>query len=101
MHRRTVLISCDNQIAITFCVIDLAVRLQDKCPVRAIELPRAGVNRAGFDRAGEIINGQSASRQRRRVGLDANGALHAIDVDLRHARQDRNALCDRGGRVLI
>ena len=67
----------------------------------AIELPRAGVDGARLDRAGEIIHCQPARGQRRGVGLDSNRALDAVNVHLRNARQDVDTLRDNGGRVFV
>src|SRR6266704_2887684 len=51
--------------------------------------------------ASAIIHGQAASSERRWISLDPNHALHAIDVHLRNARQDVDALRNSGGRILI
>ena len=69
--------------------------------MRTIELAGAGINRSGFDRAGEIIHGQSSHSERGRVGLDANRSLNAINVHLRNAGQNVDALGDDRGCVLV
>ena len=69
--------------------------------MRSIELSRAGVNRARFDRVCDVVHRQSARSQRRRIGFDPNGALNSINAHLRNAGQDRDPLRHHGGGVLI
>jgi hypothetical protein len=50
VDRRTVLVPSDDQIAITFRLVDLPVRLKDERAMRAIELACAGVNVPALNR---------------------------------------------------
>ena len=84
-NRRTVSVSRHNQIAISFRLIDLAVRKKNKCPVRSVELACPGIDGAGFDGGRQIVHGQAAGCQRGRIGLNPNRSLDPVDADLRHA----------------
>ncbi|KAG0506141.1 MAG: hypothetical protein Udaeo_04880 [Candidatus Udaeobacter sp.] len=67
----------------------------------AIELSCAGIDRSRFDRAGKIVHRQGARCECRGVRLDANRALHSVNVHLRNARQDVDTLRYNGGRIFI
>ena len=69
--------------------------------MRTVQLSGTGINRSCFDRAGEIIHGQSTGSKPRWIGFDSNGALNAVDVYLRYTRQDGDALRHRSGRIFI
>ena len=101
VNRRPVWVARHDQLAITLRLVDLPIGLQHKGAMRAVELSRARIDRARFNPAGQIVHRQAARSQCRRVGLDPNRALHAIDAHLRNARQDVDALRNSGGRVLI
>ena len=51
--------------------------------------------------AGNIVQGQIPRGQRSRICLDPNRAFNAINVHLRNARQNVEALLDLGGGVFI
>ena len=53
-----------DQLPIALGLVELSIRLQHKGTVRAIELPRAGIDRAGFNPAGEIVHRQSSRSKR-------------------------------------
>ena len=69
--------------------------------MRTIKLSCAGIDGSRFDRAGQIVHRQGARCERRGVRLDANRTLHAVNVHLRNARQDVDALRYNGGRIFI
>ena len=54
-------------------------------PVGAVELAGALVAGAAADGGGQVVDRDAARRQRRRVGLDADGGLRAVDAHLAHA----------------
>src|SRR5439155_8281943 len=91
----------DNQITISVRLIDLPVRQKNERAVRTVELASASVNCPSFDRAGEIVHGQSARSEASGIGFNSNRALNAVDIHLRYTRQDRDALRHGGGRILV
>src|SRR2546425_9270520 len=101
VNRVTVWVARDDQVAVTVSLINLSVGLQDKGAMRSVELARAGIDGTGFNRAGEVIHREATRIQRRWVGLDSNRALHAVDVYVRNAGQDVDALGDDGGRIFV
>ena len=91
----------DDQIRIIFGRLDLALGLEKKRAGVAIELSRALVTRAGFDRRGQIVHGQTTGGKFRGVGLDADGRLRTEYIDLRNAGHDADALGHLGRRVIV
>ena len=69
--------------------------------MRAIELPGARIDCSGFNRAGQIIHGQSARCESSWIGLDPNCALNAVDVYLRNTRENRDALRYRSVGIFV
>ena len=101
VNGQTIRVARHDQVAIPVGFIDLSVRLQHKRAMRSVELSRAGIDGSRFDRAGQIIHRQTPRSQRRRVGLDSNCTLHAVNVHLRNAGQDVDALRDDRGRIFV
>ena len=89
---RIILATADDEIAIAFRVRDLCVGSQDKRARLPIELPRARIRSAGADGRGKLIQRHVARGERAGIDLDPDGGFDAIDVYLRDAREDVDAL---------
>src|SRR5207237_7856934 len=92
VDRRSILSPRDDEISVAFGSGNLAVRAQNQRTVFAVELPGAGVRRAGPDCGGELVEGDVAGRQGGGIDLDPDGALDAKNLDLRNPGQNVNAL---------
>ena len=69
--------------------------------MRAVELSGAGINGSRFDCVRHVIHRQSPRSQRRRIGLDPDCALDAVNIHLRDTGKNGDALGHRRGGVLI
>ncbi len=87
IDRRAVRLA-DDKLLVLRRLAQLALRLEQERPVRAVELPRAGIARAVLDRGIQIVDRQVARGHGGRIGLDAHRGLRAVNGHLAHARKE-------------
>ena len=94
-------VAADDQVAVTFRVVELALRPQQHRSARAVELSGAPVARAVADRGAQVVHGDAPRPHRGRVRLDADRRLGAEHVHAADARQDADPLADLRRPVVV
>jgi hypothetical protein len=82
-------------------LVKLTLRLEQKGTIRAINLPGALVAGPLANGASQIVHRHPASRQRRRIGLDADRRLGAVNRHLTDAAQNADPLRDLGVAQIV
>ena len=100
VHRRVVR-AADDQVGVLFGSFELALRSQDRGLGRTVQLARARVTGSVLNRRIEIVDRNAARPHRRRISFDTNRRFGSVNVYLRHAGQNAQALAHLRARIVV